>query len=89
MRALFLGTALLAAACAPSLPDPGAPGAIVLQERCTGCHGLSAPGSMTLEMWKVQLARMHEEFARRGLPWLTATEERTLINYLAAHAGTS
>jgi hypothetical protein len=42
---------------------------------------------MTLEMWKFQVARMREEFARRGVPWLTADEERVLLDYLAAHAG--
>jgi len=44
---------------------------------------------MTLEMWKVQIARMHEEFARRGVPWLAADEEAALLDYLTAHAGTS
>ena len=89
MRLLGLAAGLLAVACGASLPDAGAPGAVVLQQRCAGCHGLSAPGSMTLAMWEVQLTRMHDEFARRGLPWLTADEERALREYLAAHAGTS
>jgi hypothetical protein len=43
---------------------------------------------MTLEMWKVQIGRMQTEFARRGLPWLAPDEERALLDYLAAHAGT-
>src|SRR5262249_24459044 len=89
LRAAFLIGALLAVGCGPSLPDPQAPGALGLKERCTGCPGLSAPGSMTLEMWKMQLARMQGEFARHGLPWLTTSEERALMEYLAAHAGTS
>ena len=89
MIRLFLGAALLAAGCGPALPDPETPGAVVLQRRCTGCHGLSAPGSMTLAMWEVQLGRMQGEFARRGLPWLTADEERALREYLTTHAGTS
>jgi len=54
-----------------------------------GCHRLYAPGSMTLAMWKVQTGRMREEFARRGMPWLTPDEERALLDYLAAHAGRS
>ena len=89
MREFVLVAALLASGCGPSLPDPETPGAVVLRERCTGCHGLSTPGSMTLEMWKVQLARMQGEFTRRGLPWLSAAEERALMDYLTAHAGTS
>ena len=89
LKATVLLAACLAAGCAAPLPDPDAPGAVVLRERCSGCHAVSAPGSMTLEMWKVQIARMHVEFARRGVPWLTSTEEQALMTYLAAHAGTS
>ena len=44
---------------------------------------------MTLEMWKVQIGRMHALFAHRGIPWLTPEEERALEDYLAAHAGTA
>jgi len=43
---------------------------------------------MTLEMWKVQVDRMHAEFVRRGVPWLAPDEERALLDYLGAHAGT-
>ena len=77
----------MALGCGPALPDPDAPGAVVLRERCGGCHRVFAPGSMTLEMWKVQIERMRGEFARRGMPWLAPAEERTLLDYLAAHAG--
>jgi hypothetical protein len=42
---------------------------------------------MTVEMWKFQVARMRDEFARRGMPWLTAEEEGALLGYLSAHAG--
>jgi len=81
--------ALLAVGCGTKLPDTDAPGAVVMRERCTGCHGVYAPASMTLEMWKVQLARMRAEFARRGIPWLNPEEERALLAYLGLYAGTS
>jgi len=61
----------------------------VLRERCAGCHRVFPPGSMTLAMWELQLGRMRELFARRGIPWLTSEEERVLLDYLRAHAGTS
>jgi len=61
----------------------------VLRERCTGCHRLYAPASMTLATWQLQIARMRPLFAQRGIPWLSADEERALLDYLAAHAGTS
>ncbi len=44
---------------------------------------------MTLEMWKVQLDRMRGLYAQRGLPWLTPGEERALLDYLTAHAGSA
>ncbi len=44
---------------------------------------------MTLEMWKMQIGRMQTLFAERGIPWLSPGDERVLLDYLAAHAGTS
>ncbi len=61
----------------------------MLRERCAGCHRLYFPGTLTAAMWQVQMERMRGEFARRGVPWLTAEEERALMEYLRAHAGTS
>lgn len=79
---------MLAAACEPALPDPETPGARVLRARCAGCHRVYPPASMTAAMWQFQVERMRAEFARRGLPWLAPEEERVLLEYLAAHAGT-
>jgi hypothetical protein len=79
----------LVAACGPSLPDADQPGARVMQARCSGCHRLYPPASMTLDMWRFQVERMREQFARRGLPWLVPAEESALLDYLAAHAGQS
>ena len=78
---------LLLAGCGTALPDPESPGAQVLRTRCGGCHRVYAPQTMTLEMWKLQLARMRGLFTQRGLPWLTPEEERLLLDYLGAHAG--
>ena len=77
------------AGCGGSLPDPESRGAQVLAGRCGGCHRVYAPGSMTLEMWKVQLAQMRVLFAKRGIPWLPSDDEQALLDYLQAHAGTS
>jgi len=46
-----------------------------------------APGTMTIETWKFQIGRMHAEFARRGIPWLTGDEEAALLAYLERNAG--
>jgi len=84
---LAVALALLAAGCDASLPEPDAAGAVVMRQRCSGCHRIYAPGSMTLEMWKMQITRMRAEFARRGHPWLSPGEERALLDYLESHAG--
>ena len=90
LKGLLLALAVLAGACGETpLPDPDAPGAVVYRDRCTGCHRLHAPSTMTAEMWKMQVTRMRDQFARRGLPWLAPGEERALLDYLGAHAGHS
>jgi hypothetical protein len=84
---LGLTLAVLAAGCGAPLPDPEARGAVVMRERCAGCHRLYAPGTMTFAMWQVQMARMRAEFARLGRPWLSPEEESALLDYLGSHAG--
>lgn len=87
---VLAGSLLLGVAgCGPSLPDPESPGARVLTARCGGCHRIYPPQTMTIEMWRYQLGRMHALFAERGIPWLAPGDERALQDYLATHAGTS
>lgn len=76
------------AGCSAALPDPESPGAQILQRRCQGCHAVPSPASMTIAMWDVQLDRMRGVFSQRGLPWLSADDERILHAYLQANAGT-
>jgi hypothetical protein len=87
VRALLL--LALMVGCGPGLPDPESRGAAIYRGKCGGCHRLFPPGSMTADMWSVQVARMRGEFARRGLPWLATEEEQTLLRYLGEHAGQS
>jgi hypothetical protein len=81
------GLTLLAAGCGSSLPDPESPGARLYAQRCVGCHRLYQPGTLTPAMWQYQVDRMQEEFARRGLPPLSAAEQELLLGYLTAHSG--
>ena len=87
-RALVaLGTlALLAAGCDASLPEAESPGARLYADRCSGCHRLYAPGSLTTAMWEVTVQRMQGELVRRGVPPLTREEQATLLAYLANHS---
>ena len=80
------GLALLAAGCNPALPEPESPGARLYADRCTGCHRLYAPSVLTAEMWKITVARMQGELARRGLPPLTTDEQAQLLDYLDRHS---
>jgi hypothetical protein len=72
--------------CGSPLPDPDSPGAHLYRNRCSGCHRLYAPGSMTAAMWGVQIERMQAEFVRRGVPALTPTETEVLLGYLGRHS---
>jgi hypothetical protein len=81
-----LGFALLAG-CSTRLPDPESREAKLYAERCGLCHRLYAPGLMTAEMWKVQVARMQNEMQRRGLQPLDQDERTMILTYLTAHAG--
>ena len=78
---------LLATACARPLPDPESPGAQVYAAQCGMCHRAYDPGLMTPAMWEIQVARMDEQRARRGLPPLADGDRRAILDYLRAHAG--
>jgi hypothetical protein len=88
LRVSLLGVALLGlAACNAKLPEPDSPGAQLYARRCSsGCHRLFAPGSLTYEMWKLQVERMQGEFVRRGLPPLSPEERALLLDYLKRHS---
>lgn len=77
---------LAALGCGPAVPEPDSPGARLYQSRCTGCHRLYAPGSMTAAMWQVQVERMQGEFTRRGVRALTPSEIEMLLGYLGRHS---
>jgi hypothetical protein len=71
--------------CNPPLPEAESPGAQLYASRCSGCHRLYAPATMTGEMWKFQVERMQGELVRRGLQPLSPGERDTLLAYLQRH----
>jgi len=81
-----LAVGLLASGCNARLPDPESSGARLYADRCAGCHRLYAPAGMTSEMWKIVVARMQGEMARRGVPPLSANDQAVLLDYLDRHS---
>ena len=78
---------LLTAACDAPLPEPDSPEATLYRERCTGgCHRLYAPAALTADMWRYMVARMEDEFRRRGVPPLTGEERLAILRYLEKHS---
>ncbi|MCK6554409.1 hypothetical protein L6Q96_07480 [Candidatus Binatia bacterium] len=74
------------AGCEAPLPEPESAGARLYADRCRGCHRLYAPGSMTAEMWRVQVERMHGDMVRRGVEPLSPAETTLLLDYLRRHS---
>jgi len=71
--------------CDARLPEPETRGAVLYQQRCSGCHRLYAPSLLKPEMWRVMVDRMQGELVRRGLPPLDAKERETVLAYLEKH----
>ncbi|MBI5504241.1 MAG: hypothetical protein HY899_05545 [Deltaproteobacteria bacterium] len=73
--------------CSRPLPEEGSAVEKLYVARCsTGCHRPHQPGSMTVEMWRVQLARMEPVIARAGLPPLSTSEKAQIFAYLERNA---
>jgi hypothetical protein len=87
LRLLSLTVLPCLSACHTQLPEPQSPGAVLYASRCNTCHRLYAPGSMTYEMWKIQVERMQGEMVRRGVPPLTPEQSVVLLDYLKRHSG--
>ena len=81
---------LLAAAvagCSRPLPDPESPGARAYAAQCGMCHTPYAPSLLTAAMWDIQVSRMDELRARRGVPPLDGADRTLILDYLRSHAG--
>ena len=72
--------------CSPNIPEAETPAARLYANRCSGCHALHAPGTMTAAMWDMQVERMQGELVRRGIPPLTHDERQILLTYLHRHS---
>lgn len=87
LRRLILGVVCVAVAgCDASLPEPESPAAQLYRQRCSGCHRLYAPQVLTAQMWHFMVARMEQEFRRRGLPPLSPEEKQAILEYLEKYS---
>jgi len=71
---------------AREIPDANSPGAILLVSRCGTCHVAPLPTAHTAEAWPTVLNRMQYRMRSRGHAQLDEEEQRTLLDYLQAHA---
>jgi len=88
-RAVLVVVALALAvlgACSTPLPDPQSAGGQIYQVRCSGCHALYAPASLTAAMWEMQVERMQTVMLRAAVNPLTEQERFLVLSYLKAHA---
>jgi cytochrome c2 len=79
-----------------SLPEPKSLGAQLLQNQCTQCHGLVAPGQHAVQDWPTIVDRMDRRMQmmsrgrmgmmRQSIQPLTSAERQALLDYLQRHA---
>jgi len=86
MRRLLLATLLLSTQLlwAEETSDPGEN---LYKSRCGMCHQLPDPGMLTAGQWEIVLQTMQKRMGHLGMPPLTETEHRQILDYLSRHAG--
>lgn len=72
---------------ARELPDATSPGARLLVDKCTGCHGAPHPDVHPIDNWKAVLHRMQNRMTMKAHEPLTQEEFATLLEYLQHYAG--
>jgi hypothetical protein len=85
--ALLVASSLLAGCQNGKIPDQDSYQAKLYLSKCGQCHRPYNPGLMTSAMWAVQVDAMDQRMEQAGLPPLTPDERKTILGYLASHAG--
>lgn len=78
---------LLLLGCSRPLPENDSVQARVYIRECGMCHPPIHPSVMTSAMWRIQVERMDELRARRGIPALSAGHRNLILEYLDRNAG--
>jgi Dihaem cytochrome c len=68
------------------LPNAYSPQAMLYVERCGQCHAPYYPGSMTADMWQVQVLAMEDKMRQAGLPPLSDEDRAAILDYLSRNA---
>jgi hypothetical protein len=84
---LLLAVVILLEACSSPLPEPDSPTARLYVKECGTCHAAYPPHLLRPAMWRIQVERMADLRRRKGMPPLTAVDERAILDYLTRHAG--
>lgn len=79
---------LIMGGCAPGLPEPESPDALLYVRYCSsaGCHGAIPPQGGSKGYWKMQYPRMLQTMETAGHPLPNADEDRKIRAYLARFA---
>ncbi|MDH4275458.1 MAG: hypothetical protein OEW08_10500 [Gammaproteobacteria bacterium] len=88
---LLVCATMWVASCAPPpvaipLPDADSPGARIMKENCSQCHGAPQPSTHVSVEWPGVVDRMLDHRTRKGYPPLSANDRTTLLEYLHKHA---
>ncbi len=83
--ALIALLALSACAGVNHLPEGDSPGAQLVREKCTVCHGQPHPTRHTAQEWKHYLGLMEVHMKTRGIEF-SSEEKKTVLAYLQRNA---
>lgn len=72
--------------CVEPLPEAESPAAMLYADRCGTCHRAHNPKLLTPKMWDVQLTRMQDQIARRGMRKVSPEDRVVILDYLTRHA---
>lgn len=86
--AISLALAVLFAGCTKKpLPEQQSSAAQLYVQKCGQCHAAYYPGSLTADMWRVQVPAMEYKMRQSGLSPLTDEERSAILGYLTRNAG--
>jgi hypothetical protein len=69
------------------LPEVGSSAEQLYTGRCGSCHRPYLPSTMTSAMWAEQVEAMQLKMEQAGVPPLSESERRDILDYLQRNAG--